>query len=107
MFGKVKEVCEDYITIRGDVPYCLEIDYAVPDYLKPHMKDIMEKPEQRIRDPPRLANNYKKCWFTCFVIEKNKDGMFEVWENEYVLKPTKKDQLWLKNNPIPARIRSL
>ena len=96
MHGKVKEVCEDYITVRGDVPYCLEINNIVPDCLKPHMKKIMEEPELYVREPPRLTKDYKKCLFSCFVIEKNQD----LWKNDYVLKPTKNDQQWLKNNPL-------
>ena len=100
MLGKVKELCEDYITVRGDVPYCLEINYIVPDCLKPHMKKIMEEPELYLRDPPRLTKDYKKCSFSCFVIEKNQDGLFDLWKNDYVLMPTKKDQQWLKNNPL-------
>jgi len=63
MLGKVKELCEDYITVRGDVPYCLEINYTVPDCLKPHMKKIMEEPELYLRDhvTTKCTSSVRKC----------------------------------------------
>ena len=98
--GKVKDLGEEYITIRGDLPYCLEITYAVPDSLKPHMKDIMENPELYLHDSPRLTKDYQKCCLVCVVIEKTTDDKFDVWKRDYILYPTETDQLWLKKFPV-------
>jgi len=103
MLGKVKYLCEEYITIRGDVPYCLEVDYAVPDSLRPHMKDIMEDffvPIVYLAERPLLTEDYQECFI---IIEKNTDHMFDDWKRDYILYPTEKDQLWLKNNPFPLK----
>ena len=98
--GKLKYTSEDTITVRGDLPYVLEIEYELNDELRSIVQaedDYWRNGQYRFQ----IREDYQKLKVTAGRIEKTEDGKYAAHIHECIIHPTEHDKEWLKSNPFP------
>ena len=92
--GKVKGWSRDTVTVRGDLPYALEIDYKLNDELLSFVEDEDYWVNSHGKYKLQISENYRELHVSAGRVVKTEDGLYEAFVYECILHPTKQWMEW-------------